>query len=102
MDTLELTVAERLRAVMAEFDIVGNRAMGEACGATPNQVNSWLLGYNPPRVPEMTHLCEHTRLTLDWLYRGHMGAMDAKLGIRLTKRMASRAAASSRAAFFAQ
>ena len=49
----------------------------------PSQVGNWLNGYNLPRVPEASLLCEKTGITLDWLYRGHVGGMDVKLGIRL-------------------
>lgn len=92
MDELEPAVASRLRAVMAEFQIVGNRALGEICGATNSAVNNWLCGYNLPRVPEMMRLCEQTGVTLDWLYRGSMGVMDATRSIRLAKRLATTSA----------
>jgi hypothetical protein len=85
MAELEQAVATRLRAVMSSFGIPSNPKMGEVCGTTSSAVNNWLLGYNLPRVPEMIRLCEQTGLTLDWIYRGSMAAMDAKLGLHLAK-----------------
>lgn len=81
------TVADRLRAVMKKFQVNGNPTMAKLCGSTGSAVNNWLCGYNMPRVPEMTRLCEQTGITLDWLYRGHAGLMDTKLASRLTKRI---------------
>jgi hypothetical protein len=85
MAELEQAVATRLRAVMASFGIKSNPRMAEVCGATASSVNNWLLGYNLPRVPEMIRLCEQTGLTLDWIYRGSMASMDAKLGLHLAQ-----------------
>ena len=85
---LGLDVAARLRAIKKEFDIKCNREMGEVCGgASFSQVNNWLNDNNLPRVPEMISLCELTGITLDWLYRGHIGSMDPGLSIRLAKRI---------------
>lgn len=85
MAELEQNVAARLRAVMASFGITSNPKMAEVCGASASSVNNWLLGYNLPRVPEMMRLCDQTGLTLDWIYRGSMASMDAKLGLHLAK-----------------
>ena len=85
MDELEQNVAVRLRAVMSAFGIQSNPRMGEICGTTGSAVNNWLLGYNLPRVPEMIRLCDQTGLTLDWIYRGSMASMDAKLGLHLAQ-----------------
>jgi hypothetical protein len=63
-------VGKRVTAVMDEFHIEGNKAMGDICGTTHGAVNNWRNGYNLPRVPEMSRLCEQTGITLDWLYRG--------------------------------
>jgi hypothetical protein len=87
MDDLGSLVAVRLRAMMAEFEVVGNREFGEMLGTTGSVVNNWRLGYNLPRVPEMIRLCEQTGVTLDWLYRGHVVSMDPKLTGRLSKRI---------------
>jgi hypothetical protein len=84
---LEAEVAVRLRAVMAELRIEDNREMGDVCGVTAGVVNNWLHAYNLPRVPEMIRLCHRSGITLDWVYRGHIGAMDPKLGINLAKRL---------------
>jgi hypothetical protein len=88
MNDLEHEVAARLVAVMDEFCIGGNRALGDLCGATPSAVNNWRLGYNLPRVPEIIRLCEQTGITLDWLYRGFVGAMNPKLAMKLNRRIA--------------
>ena len=86
-ESLETDVALRLRAIMAEFDVVGHRAMSELCGASTSSVNNWLHGYNLPRVPEMIQLSVNTGITLDWIYRGTVAVMDAKLAIRLARRV---------------
>lgn len=89
---LEDEVAKRLRAIQVEFDISGNRALGELCGnASASSVNNWLNGYNLPRVPEMIALAGHTGISLDWLYRGTLTVMDAKLAVRLARRIESQA-----------
>ena len=77
MDDFEDQIVARLNAVRAEFDLMPYRALGDVCGATTSQVNNWVNGSNLPRVQEMSKLCEQTGITLDWLCRGHMGAMNA-------------------------
>ena len=83
---IEPEIAARVKAVMAEFHIVSNKAMGERCGATTSAVNNWRLGYNRPPAPKMKRLCEETGMTLDWLYCGLVGSMDPKLAKRLNRR----------------
>jgi hypothetical protein len=80
-------VGKRVTAVMDEFHIEGNKAMGDICGTTHGAVNNWRNGYNLPRVPEMSRLCEQTGITLDWLYRGFVGSMDLRLALRLNRRI---------------
>lgn len=91
-DQLESEVAARLHALMAEFGVSTNKEMADLCGATNSAVNNWRLGYNLPRVPAMTRLCERKGITLDWVYRGHVGSMDPKLAIKLNRRVATLAA----------
>lgn len=86
-DELESEIGMRLEAVMAEFQAPHNKDLGDLCGTTHNAVNNWRHGYNLPRVPQMIRLCEHTGITLDWLYRGFVGTMDPKLASRLNRRM---------------
>lgn len=83
----ESDVGERLEAVMAEFHVARNKDLGDLCGTSHSCVNNWRHGYNLPRVPDMIRLCEHTGITLDWLYRGFVGTMDPKLALRLNRRM---------------
>lgn len=85
MSGIEREVATRLRSVMQECEIKSNRELGEVCGVTVSAVNNWISGYNLPRVPEMVRLCSQTGITLDWLYRGSLSGMDAKLGMRLAR-----------------
>jgi transcriptional regulator with XRE-family HTH domain len=86
MVEIEQAVASRLDALMSELEVVGYRAIGVLCGTSANVVSNWMNGYNLPRVPEMIRLCEKTGVTLDWIYRGRAGSMDAKLVMRLTGR----------------
>jgi hypothetical protein len=86
----ERNVAVRLRAVMTAFGIQTKKAMGEICGASESSVGNWISGDrakggNLPKVQEMSRLCDRTGLTLDWIYRGSMATMDAKLGLHLAK-----------------
>ena len=79
MAEYEEQVAARLKAVMAAFGIPSNPELADLGDSTKSAVNNWLLGYNLPRVPEMSRLCERTGITLDWLYRGTIVSMDPKL-----------------------
>lgn len=88
MEDLENGVATRLRAVMAEFNILTNAEMGDFCGASGSVVNNWINRTNLPRIPEMLKLCEKTGLTLDWVYQGQRSAtVEPKLYNRLQKRI---------------
>jgi hypothetical protein len=91
---MKTDVAARLRALKAELQLLNNRAFGELCGATESQVNNWLTGISRengsmPRVPQMALLCDNTGITLDWLYRGRLGGMDAGLAARLNRLIAN-------------
>jgi transcriptional regulator with XRE-family HTH domain len=94
MDQMKPDIAARLRALKVELQLVNNRAFGELCGANESQVNNWLTGVqrdngSMPRVPQMALLCDATGVTLDWIYRGRLGPMDAKLASRLNKLIAN-------------
>ena len=89
MGKYEEVVAARLRAVMAEVGATSYKSMADLCGTSTSAVNNWVNGLNLPRVPEMSRLCDKTGITLDWLYRGAMGSMDPKLGIRLDKHLSA-------------
>jgi transcriptional regulator with XRE-family HTH domain len=78
MAEYEEKVAARLEAVMEAFGIASYPELAEICEASKSAVNNWMNGYNLPRVPEMTRLCERTGITLDWLYRGMVASMDPK------------------------
>jgi hypothetical protein len=88
MKHLGSDVAARLRQIMEVFHIADYIEMGELCGASCSQVNNWLNDYNLPRVPEMIRLCDQIGITLDWVYRGHIGWMDPNLCKRLAKHAA--------------
>jgi hypothetical protein len=79
MPDLEKTVAIRLRAIKVAFGINSHKELGDACGASESVVGNWMVGVSLPRVPEMSHLCDRTGVTLDWIYRGIVTAMDPKL-----------------------
>ena len=83
MSDLDPAVALRLRAVMIAFQIATYPQLAKICDASTSSVNNWLSGANLPRVPEMIRLCERTGITLDWIYRGAIHTMDAKLAISL-------------------
>lgn len=89
MGEYENLVASRLRAVMAEFGLETYKSIADICGASTSAVNNWVNGLNLPRVPEVSKLCDATGITLDWLYRGSLGAMEPKLGVRLNRRIQS-------------
>lgn len=80
---LEAAVALRLRAVMKAFQIESYPQMADICQTTPSNVGNWCNAYALPRIPEMIRLCERTGITLDWVYRGSIHKMDAKLAISL-------------------
>ena len=81
-------VAARLKSVMAEFDIKSYGALGAMCGgANGSAVSNWMQAYTLPRVPEMAELCAMTGLTLDWIYRGALGALNPQLAVRLNRRV---------------
>lgn len=82
---MALDVANRLRAVMAEFGISSQVELADLCGVNNARVNQWMIGNNLPRVPEMLQLCEKTGLTLDWIYGGKIETLPTiDLAIRLT------------------
>jgi transcriptional regulator with XRE-family HTH domain len=83
---LEAIVAARLRAIMQELGLRYDE-LGDMCGVTRSVISNWVNCYNLPEVREATALCEKTGITLDWLYRGHLGGMDPKLAARLAKWM---------------
>ena len=80
-------VATRLQAIRAEFHLDSLTSFAEAVGASNSTVNQWLGAANLPRVPEMITLCERTNLTLDWIYRGAVVAVDDNLVRRLRSRI---------------
>ena len=86
---LRMEVSARLRAVMSEFQIDGQRPLAEICDTTVSAANNWLQGYNLPRIPEMILLAERTGITLDWIYRGHVGSIDVHLARRLARQTPS-------------
>lgn len=89
MEIMDTGLERRLRAVMAEFELVTNDELGKICGAQASAVSNWLIKGNGPKVPQMVHLCKSTGLTLDWIYRGELATMDPKLALRLENRVAS-------------
>jgi transcriptional regulator with XRE-family HTH domain len=84
---LQDDVSARLHAVMAEVGATSYEAMAELCDTSKSSINNWLNKNNLPRVPEMSRLCDKTGVTLDWIYRGAMVAMDPKLGVSLDRRL---------------
>jgi len=82
------SVADRLRAVMAAFDLPRFRDLADLCGdVSCSAVNQWLQSGNLPRVPQMIVPGEKTGLTLDRIYRGYAGSIDPSLAIRLNRRL---------------
>lgn len=85
VQSLEVPVATRLRALQIAFGIKSYAELGAICGASASVVGNWMSEVNLPRVPEMARLCDRTGVTLDWIYRGRNSTIDAKMAIHLAK-----------------
>ena len=76
-------VGARLRALYAEMSMTTVDEFADVLGVERNRASNWLNGYNLPKTPEMTKLCDITGVTLDWIYRGEPGALPLDKAIRL-------------------
>jgi transcriptional regulator with XRE-family HTH domain len=75
---------ERLRALMSDLDIDTVEGFAELIGASRSQASNWLNGYHLAPVRNMVTLCEETKVTLDWIYRGDGSGLTYATQIRLS------------------
>lgn len=80
--TLELLVADRLKAVRAELGLdPGGMAKKLSVGRT--RYLNWERGDNLPSERAMIVLCDLTGISMDYLYRGRVDVIPTGLAIRL-------------------
>jgi transcriptional regulator with XRE-family HTH domain len=79
-------VAARLRAVQAELGY-STAQMASLLGVGRTRWANWIAGTHRPEVEAMLRLCDYTKITFDWLYRGRPEAVPTSLYVRLQARM---------------
>lgn len=57
--------------------------LARAVGITPQRWNNYEMGRRPLDIDIAMAICGRTLLTLDWLYRGEMGALPFDIAQRI-------------------
>jgi transcriptional regulator with XRE-family HTH domain len=62
------------------------RALGDSqvrfakrTGISPQAINNWVKGRSSPSLAQAIKICQRTGVTLDYLYRGDVSGLPAKL-----------------------
>jgi transcriptional regulator with XRE-family HTH domain len=77
-------VGRRLRSAIETLG-VSQTEVARGLATTPSKLGNWLRGDNYPSAWFVTQFCERYCVTTDWIYRGIVAGMDAKLADALWK-----------------
>lgn len=77
-------VGRRLRSAIETLGLTQTE-VARGLAATPSKLGNWLRGDNYPSAWFVTRFCERYGVTTDWIYRGIVAGMDAKLADNLWK-----------------
>lgn len=80
---LALDIARRLKAIRSDLRL-DIPAMAEYVGVTRNRYYNWEHADNLPSELAMIRLCDNTRVTMDYIYRGVADDIPNALASRLS------------------
>lgn len=83
--SLEIAIARRLKAIREELGL-DVPAMAKALEVGRTRYLNWERAENLPNEQVMMRLCDHTGITMDYLYRGILDAVPMRLAIRVAAR----------------
>lgn len=75
-------IAQRLRATRTALGL-NARALCQAVELGESTYSQWERGLRFPEVLQMLPLCDRFGLTLDWIYRGHIGGLSYDLAEKI-------------------
>lgn len=85
MKDLNESVGRRLVALRRELGLTVGQ-LAERYNVQRTRWNNWEGGVALPAMPVMIALCDDTKVTLDYLYRGKSDTMPMGLAVRLLAR----------------
>lgn len=74
----KIAVGERLRLTREALGLA-QKEFADRAGLEANTYNQYERGKNMPNLDAAHALCDHHRLTLDWIYRGDNSGLSYQL-----------------------